>query len=208
NTNAPAVINGLTDVLAITGGGGNTTIALKVDGTVWTWGDGNNGMLGDGSNGSRSTPGMVADFNLFPGIPVISIDGSLSNYMPIISINNVMAGQQVTVSDSVYDAVYGTSKKVIATITATSSKITLPLDALSAGDHTLTVKVTDSTGQFDPVVKELNYKVNAIAIAPVNQLSEGAGHMVVLANDGQVYTWGANWNGGIGDGTTTTHPQR
>ncbi|NOU92575.1 hypothetical protein GC093_04925, partial [Paenibacillus sp. LMG 31456] len=66
NTNAPAVINGLTDVLAITGGGGNTTIALKADGTVWTWGDGNNGMLGDGGNSGRSTPGIVAGFSLIP----------------------------------------------------------------------------------------------------------------------------------------------
>ncbi|MCD1262051.1 RCC1 repeat-containing protein, partial [Paenibacillus athensensis] len=56
NTSTPTVISGLSDVIAITGGGGNTTIALKSDGSVWTWGDGGNGMLGDGGSGGRALP--------------------------------------------------------------------------------------------------------------------------------------------------------
>ncbi|MCD1261787.1 hypothetical protein B5M42_023605, partial [Paenibacillus athensensis] len=64
NTSTPTVISGLSDVIAITGGGGNTTIALKSDGSVWTWGDGGNGMLGDGGSGGRALPGKVDGFSL------------------------------------------------------------------------------------------------------------------------------------------------
>jgi hypothetical protein len=40
--------------------GGNTTAAVKIDGTLWTWGLGSSGQLGTGSTVSRSSPGTVA----------------------------------------------------------------------------------------------------------------------------------------------------
>ncbi len=208
NVDTPTVISGLTDVVAITGGGGNTAIALKSDGTVWTWGDGGYGTLGDGSTGSRLVPGMVSDFNLFPGVPVITLNAALSNHMPVVVIGNLVAGQQVTVSDSVYDAVYGTTTTVVATGTAEGYKLTLALDPLRAGEHLITVQVVDPTGKHQTSVRELTHQVNPVTITPRNQLSEGAGHIAVLATDGQVYTWGANWTGGIGDGTTSARTER
>jgi alpha-tubulin suppressor-like RCC1 family protein len=40
--------------------GGNTTAALKIDGTLWTWGLGSSGQLGTSATTSRSSPGTVA----------------------------------------------------------------------------------------------------------------------------------------------------
>ena len=37
-------------------GGGNHTIAIKTDGTLWTWGLNNNGQIGDNTTTNRSTP--------------------------------------------------------------------------------------------------------------------------------------------------------
>ena len=54
----PVDVVGLTDVVAIAGGG-YTGYALKSDGTVWAWGNGSIGQLGDGSNEDRSTPVQV-----------------------------------------------------------------------------------------------------------------------------------------------------
>jgi alpha-tubulin suppressor-like RCC1 family protein len=53
----------LTGMTAIAGGGGQTgghSLALKSDGTVWAWGYGPYGELGDNTNQSRSTPVEVA----------------------------------------------------------------------------------------------------------------------------------------------------
>jgi alpha-tubulin suppressor-like RCC1 family protein len=55
----PVPVVGLGDVIAI-GASDNHSAALKRDGTVWTWGDGNAGQHGNGStNGVRLTPGQV-----------------------------------------------------------------------------------------------------------------------------------------------------
>ena len=37
-------------------GGGNHFVALKADGTVWTWGNNSNGQLGTGNNTSKTSP--------------------------------------------------------------------------------------------------------------------------------------------------------
>jgi alpha-tubulin suppressor-like RCC1 family protein len=48
----PRIVSGLTDVKAITAGGA-FTMALRKDGTVWTWGDNTFGQLGDGTYESK-----------------------------------------------------------------------------------------------------------------------------------------------------------
>lgn len=52
------MIPGLDDVKAVAAGCGYS-MALKNDGTVWTWGDNGHGCLGDGTNISRSDPEPV-----------------------------------------------------------------------------------------------------------------------------------------------------
>ena len=37
--------------------GGDHTVAVKTDGTLWAWGDNNYGQLGDGTTTNQSTPG-------------------------------------------------------------------------------------------------------------------------------------------------------
>ena len=54
----PVQVSGLTNIAAIAGGG-NDTIALKNDGTVWAWGWNYFGQLGDGTTTDRSTPVQV-----------------------------------------------------------------------------------------------------------------------------------------------------
>ena len=55
----PVQTSGITNVTAITGGY-NHSVALKGDGTVWTWGANSSGQLGDGTTTSRNTPVQVA----------------------------------------------------------------------------------------------------------------------------------------------------
>jgi alpha-tubulin suppressor-like RCC1 family protein len=54
----PAQVSGLTNVIAIACGY-NHSLALKVDGTVWAWGDNHSGALGTGNTGQPNVPVKV-----------------------------------------------------------------------------------------------------------------------------------------------------
>jgi alpha-tubulin suppressor-like RCC1 family protein len=55
----PVQVKGLNNVAAIAAGGYHYTIALKKDGTVWTWGNNDYGQLGDGTTEDKRTPLQV-----------------------------------------------------------------------------------------------------------------------------------------------------
>ena len=55
----PSQINGLTGVRGVRGGF-HHSLALKSDGTVWSWGYNSKGQLGDGTTANRIIPGQVA----------------------------------------------------------------------------------------------------------------------------------------------------
>ena len=57
---SPVQVSGLSNVIAIAAHiYQNSTVALKSDGTVWTWGAGAQGQLGNGSNADQSSPVQV-----------------------------------------------------------------------------------------------------------------------------------------------------
>lgn len=60
----PAEVTGLSDVVAVTSGR-YFAVALKRDGTLWTWGYNDKGQLGDGTTTSRTAPVQVLMDPLF-----------------------------------------------------------------------------------------------------------------------------------------------
>jgi alpha-tubulin suppressor-like RCC1 family protein len=59
NRSSPVqTIAGGTNWKQISAGGGHST-AIKTDGTLWTWGRGSEGQLGDGTSGQKSSPVQV-----------------------------------------------------------------------------------------------------------------------------------------------------
>jgi alpha-tubulin suppressor-like RCC1 family protein len=59
NRLAPVQVSGLTGVTMVSAGADHS-MALKGDGTVWTWGQNTDGQLGDGTKTNRSTPVEVS----------------------------------------------------------------------------------------------------------------------------------------------------
>src|SRR3989339_149426 len=62
DSNTPAQVSGISDIVAIAGGFWHT-VALESDGTVWTWGNNTYGQLGDGTNTDRNTPVQVNELS-------------------------------------------------------------------------------------------------------------------------------------------------
>ncbi len=56
---APVQVQGLTNAVAVAAGDAHS-LALKSDGTVWSWGDNTNGEIGDGTTSRRLVPVQVA----------------------------------------------------------------------------------------------------------------------------------------------------
>jgi YD repeat-containing protein len=67
----PTQVTGLSGVTAVSAGG-NHTVALKNDGTVWTWGYNGSGQLGNGTSTNSGTAAMIADL---AGVIAISAGG-------------------------------------------------------------------------------------------------------------------------------------
>lgn len=59
----PTQVPGLENVIAVAVGEAYS-IAVKDDGTIWTWGKNNSGQLGDGTTQDRLTPGQVSSGSL------------------------------------------------------------------------------------------------------------------------------------------------
>jgi alpha-tubulin suppressor-like RCC1 family protein len=68
---------GLSNVVQISGGWFHA-IALKSDGTAWTWGENGTGELGDGTTTRRTTPVQVVGLS-----NVVSVWGGDNNSMAL-----------------------------------------------------------------------------------------------------------------------------
>jgi alpha-tubulin suppressor-like RCC1 family protein len=75
----PAAVANLTGVVAIAGGY-NHSLALRNDGTVWSWGANANGQLGDGSTTNRNLAAVVPSFT-----GIVRIAGGGNNSMALRS---------------------------------------------------------------------------------------------------------------------------
>jgi uncharacterized repeat protein (TIGR01451 family) len=111
NNPTPKQILNFTGVLALAAGL-NHSVALKTDGSVWTWGGNNEGQLGDGTTTSRSTPRQVSglqtvsapSFSPPSGGYTTAIDVTITSATPGATIHYTTNGQPPTENDPVFAA--------------------------------------------------------------------------------------------------------
>ncbi|MCX8686567.1 InlB B-repeat-containing protein [Bifidobacterium sp. B4142] len=144
--------------------GGFHSAAIGSDGQLYTWGNNSSGQLGDGTTTSRSTPVKV-------GKPAGAPDG--------------FTWKQVSLGDQ-HSAAIGSDGQLYTWGWNQYGQL---------GDGTTTSRST-------PV------KVGKPQGAPDGfawkQASLGDQHSAAIGSDGNLYTWGYNFNGQLGDGTTTS----
>jgi alpha-tubulin suppressor-like RCC1 family protein len=170
-------------------GGYDHSLALRSDGTVWSWGGNSKGQLGDGTIISRKSPIQISNLD-----KVVNISAS-QNYSLALKQDGTVWGWGDNTSGQLADATKQNSlvpKKLnIANIVSVSagSYRSLALDKDGA---------VWSWGNINNTPVKVNLSTNAIAIAA------GSFHSVALLSDGTVWAWGSNLNGQIGNSSVST----
>lgn len=187
-----------------------TTVALKADGTVWTWGQNNNGQLGLGDTKNRIAPTKVAIEDVVKiatsGTHTLALkkDGSLWAWGAgtVGQLGNGIL-QNSTVPVQVKDETgmnYLSSVKEIATSTQNSMAVTNDGKVYSWGLGT--------SGQIGNGAKNnqaMPTKVNGLS--NITKIAGGNLSCYAITDEGEVYAWGYNNRGQLGDGTNTLRTQ-
>ena len=200
-SSVPVAVSGLTGVVAIEGGA-NHSLAARADGSVVAWGGGGSGQIGDGFNLNRNTP-----------VPVPSVSG----------VARVWAGDHFSLALSTGGSNQGTvwswgydaySQLGDAGTTNRNRAFSGPssIAALGVGaTHVLAMTPDaalwgwglDASGQLgNGSTATARRWPTRVVYAPEALALEGGGeHSLVLGSTGQVWAFGANASGQLGDGT-------
>ncbi len=184
----PVAVSGAAGAVAVDVGLDHT-LMLKNDGSVWSWGGNNNHQLGDGTKVSRSIPILSTVAPEAVGI------GSGYGYSVAIKPDGTVArwGLNGTVVMPGLSGIVGVS---------------------AGNNHALAVK-SDGTvwGWGDNTYGQLGignaggYYTSGVQVPGLSGIVEvaaGAMHSVARRNDGQVFAWGQNRKGALGDGSFTS----
>lgn len=187
------------------------TLAITTEGEVWAWGKNNRGQLGNGTIVSSSTPVKFQPQSPLLDERVIAVATGHSHSIALTSGGAVLAwgdNEYSQLGSPGFPGAFNAAPQsvpllggVTAVAASTHHSLALTADGKvwawglnvngQLGDCTTIIRAQPVTVKTAPNA-ELN---NVIAIAA------GSAHSMALTADGNVYTWGGNGFGQLGDGT-------
>ena len=203
----PVQVSGLSNVTAVACGAYHN-VALKSDGTVWTWGLDNYGQLGDGGNNTNKTiPVQVSGLT-----DVIAIAAGNEHTLALKSDGTVWAcgyGLYGRLGLGVFD---GTTHTTPAQVVDFTDFIAIG----AGGEHSMAMR-SDGTvwgwgrntrGQLgDGTVTSRNFPGQVTGLTDIITIKCGVDYTMALKDEGlnpaTVWAWGYNYYGTLGDGTNT-----
>ena len=201
------VLGSLTGVEAIAAGAQHS-LALKGDGTLWTWGSNAYGQLGDGTNTDRSTPVQVSGLT---GVTAIAAGDYHS--LALKSDGTVWAWGQ-NGEGQLGDGTNMDRSTPVQVLNEYKPDYLTGVEAIAAGgQHSLALK-SDGTvrvwgsNTYGQLGNNTNTSKNtpvqvAGSLNSVTAISAGDSQSFILKSDGTVWAWGLNDKGQLGDNTTT-----
>jgi len=215
----------LTDVVAVASGGGHV-VALKDNGTVWTWGHNAEGQLGNGTYGGEFNSGIPVQVVLeFGGVPLTGVSAVAAAGMHSVSVKDDGTvwtwgyNNEGQLGDGTHGFGPAYASDTPVQVLGEGGAGTLEgAVAAAAGYQHSTAVMDDGTvwawgdnnyGQLgdgntdtdsDTPVQVAGYAGDG-TLNGVAQAAAGSMHTVALKNDGTVWAWGDNGYGQLGDGT-------
>lgn len=205
----PIQVSGLTDVVAVQAASGRFSLALKADGTVWTWGANYLGQLGNGTNTESYVPvqviGLMDVVNVSSNTQTLAVksDGTLWAW----GDNEAgKLGDGTTINRNAPVQVRGPGG---------IGYFTGAIAAAAGGSHSLALRADGTVWAWGPngngalgngTTMDSLYPVQVFGLTNIVAIAAGGQHSLALRSDGTVWAWGLNHVGQLGNGTSTFAP--
>jgi alpha-tubulin suppressor-like RCC1 family protein len=203
NSSTPVQVPGITDAIAVSGGSA-TGYALVDDGvnpaTVWAWGRGSDGQLGNGGNASSLTPVQVSGL-----VDPIAISSGANFSVALEADGTVWVWGTGTYGEM------GDGSGVSSNIPVQASGLTGIIAIAAGANHAYALK-DDGTvwawgyngeGQLGDGTYSMSYTpVQVSGLTGITVIGSGDLTGYAVGAGGVVYAWGHNGAGQLGDGTS------
>ncbi len=197
----PAAVEGLENVTAIAASNGSA-YALEGNGTVWAWGDGSKGELGNGGEADSATPVQVQ----FPkGTQIVAIGEAKDDGFAIDSTGQ---GWGWGLNEIGSLCMKGGRKRLLP---AKVPGVTTATAVAGGENHTLWLLAngavescgTNAQGQLGvgSGTSRSNVAITVPGLLGIVEISAGERTSAARDSQGRVFMWGSNTTGAVGDGT-------
>lgn len=185
---------------------------------VAAWGDNSNNQLGNNSSTSGPVPVPVISSGVLAGKTVVAVAAGANHSLALTADGQVFAwgangsgqlGCNSLTGSAVPVAVYASGalsgKSVVAIAAGTNFSMALTADGqVFAWGANGSGQLGDNSMTNSPVPVAVNTG-GAFSYRTVVAIAGGGSHALALASDGQVFAWGSNNSGQLGNGTTTAN---
>lgn len=179
------------------------SLALSNDGTVWAWGEGERGQLGNGTSTSSLTPVLVPNLTGITTIAAASLHSlAIRNDGTVWAWGRNAEGQlgDGTTTNRPSPVQVSGLTNIIRVAAGAGHSLALRSDGTvwawglndfrQLGDGTTTNRLTP---------------IQVSGLTGITNISTIGVHSLAIRNDGRVWGWGNNSTGQLGDSTTTQH---
>ena len=222
-TPAPVTLPGQIGTVAQVAAGGSFSLAVTSSGQLYAFGSNQYGQLGNTTNNGALTPNPTPTLVTLPGLIGTAKQVSAGQAHSLVLTSS---GQLYAFGHNHFGELGSTTNNNTATATPTPALVTPPgqigtlAQVVAGGNHSLALTSSGQlyafgrnySGQLGNVTGNVTDTPNPTPtlvtlpgqVGPVTQIAGGALHSVALTSSGQVYAFGGNQSGQLGNAINTS----